>query len=67
MKAEFETYKCGDCDRWWTYRVFINGERVKPTPMMYRMYKHEKTAIRHAQNVMDGAIAKHITNLNANK
>lgn len=60
MTAVLTTYKVGDNNRWWTYSVTINEERVKTTPTMYRMYTHEKTAIRNGQRVMDAAIYKYI-------
>ena len=47
MKVEFITYKCVGT-KFWTYSVFINGEKVKSPNFIYRLYDKEKTAIRNA-------------------
>lgn len=47
MTITIDTIRCGLDDRYWTYRIFINGIRTPRTSSIYRMYDTEVTAMRN--------------------
>ena len=58
MKIEIEISRCGDCGRYWTYHVSIDGRMISAPDIIYRMYRNRQTAVRNAYRVIDKYLAK---------
>lgn len=54
-------------NKYWTYRIFINGNRTEPTSAIYRMYDNEVTALNNGVKRLPVEVRKYMRSLKKKK